>query len=148
MSSKSKSSKLKSSKLKSSKLKSSKLKSSKLKSSNLMSLKSMWMNKPRTGLLPFGTKTCLVAPNWDVFTTYPGGRVAGWPGGRVARWVGGLSETGNKAISASIEIEVELSCGWAWQNNKFLKDLNQEILSKHLFPPFWLEVSLLCLLCI
>ena len=30
-------------------------------------------------------------------------------GGRVAGWVGGLSETGNKAISASIEIEVELS---------------------------------------
>ena len=24
-------------------------------------------------------------------------------------WVGGLSETGNKAISASIEVEVELS---------------------------------------
>ena len=29
----------------------------------------------------------------------------GWLGG----WVGGLSETGNKAISASIEVEVELS---------------------------------------
>ena len=29
----------------------------------------------------------------------------GWPGG----WVGGLSETGNKAISASIDIEFELS---------------------------------------
>ena len=29
----------------------------------------------------------------------------GWVGGRV----GGLSETGNKAISASIEVEVELS---------------------------------------
>ena len=29
----------------------------------------------------------------------------GWPGGRL----GGLSETGNKAISSSIEIEVELS---------------------------------------
>ena len=34
-------------------------------------------------------------------TTSTGGRVGGWPGG--------LSETGNKAISASIEIEVELS---------------------------------------
>ena len=32
-------------------------------------------------------------------------RVAGWVGGRV----GGLSETGNKAIFAAIEIEVELS---------------------------------------
>ena len=31
--------------------------------------------------------------------------MAGWVGGRV----GGLSETGNKAISASIEVEVELS---------------------------------------
>ena len=30
-------------------------------------------------------------------------------GGRVAGWVGGLSETGNKAISASIEVEVELN---------------------------------------
>ena len=30
-------------------------------------------------------------------------------GGRVAGWVGGLSENGNKAISASIEVEVELS---------------------------------------
>ena len=29
-------------------------------------------------------------------------------GGRVAGWVGGLSENGNKAISASIEVEVEL----------------------------------------
>ena len=38
-------------------------------------------------------------------TTSTGGRVAGSVGGRV----GGLSETGNKAISASIEIEVELS---------------------------------------
>ena len=38
-------------------------------------------------------------------TTSTGGRVAEWPGGRV----GGLSETGNKAISASIEIEVQLS---------------------------------------
>ena len=34
-----------------------------------------------------------------------GGRVAGWPGG----WVGRVSENGNKAISASIEVEVELS---------------------------------------
>ena len=33
-------------------------------------------------------------------TTSTGGWVGGWPGG--------LSETGNKAISASIEIEVEL----------------------------------------
>ena len=38
-------------------------------------------------------------------TTSTGGRVGGWPGG----WPGGLSETGNKAISASIEVEVELS---------------------------------------
>ena len=38
-------------------------------------------------------------------TTSTGGRVAGW----VAGWPGGLSETGNKAISASIEVEVELS---------------------------------------
>ena len=51
--------------------------------------------------------------NFEVFTglrlhhltTSTGGRVGGWPGGRV----GGLSETGNKAISASIEVEVELS---------------------------------------
>ena len=34
-------------------------------------------------------------------TTSSGGWVSGWPGG--------LSETGNKAISASIEIEVDLS---------------------------------------
>ena len=34
-------------------------------------------------------------------TTSTGGRVGGWPGG--------LSETGNKAISASIEVEAELS---------------------------------------
>ena len=33
------------------------------------------------------------------------GRVAGWPDGRM----GGVSEFGNKAISASIEVEVELS---------------------------------------
>ena len=32
-------------------------------------------------------------------------RVAGWVGGRVGGWV---SENGNKAISASIEVEVEL----------------------------------------
>ena len=38
-------------------------------------------------------------------TTCTGGSVAGWVGGRV----GGLSETGNKTISASIEIEFELS---------------------------------------
>ena len=38
-------------------------------------------------------------------TTSTGGRMAGWVGGRVS----GLSETGNKAISASIEVEVELS---------------------------------------
>ena len=31
--------------------------------------------------------------------------MAGWPGG----WPGGVSEFGNKAISASIEVEVELS---------------------------------------
>ena len=31
--------------------------------------------------------------------------MGGWVGG----WQGGVSETGNKAISASIEIEVELS---------------------------------------
>ena len=42
-------------------------------------------------------------------------RVAGWPGGwvggRVGGWIGGwvVSENGNKAISASIEVEVELS---------------------------------------
>ena len=35
-------------------------------------------------------------------TTSTGGWVSGG-------WVGGLSETGNKAISASIEIEVELN---------------------------------------
>ena len=28
---------------------------------------------------------------------------------RVGGWVGGVSETGNKAISASIEVKVELS---------------------------------------
>ena len=38
-------------------------------------------------------------------TTSTGGRVAGWLGG----WPGGLSETANKANSASIEIEFELS---------------------------------------
>ena len=32
-----------------------------------------------------------------------------WVGGRVAGWPGGLSEAGNEDISASIEIEVELS---------------------------------------
>ena len=36
-------------------------------------------------------------------------------------WVGGLSETGNKAISASIEIEVELSWGKAELGNKMGK---------------------------
>ena len=36
-------------------------------------------------------------------------RVAGWVTGWVGGWPGALSETGNKAISASIEIEVELS---------------------------------------
>ena len=30
-------------------------------------------------------------------------------GGRVGGWVGGLSEIGNKAISASIDVEFELS---------------------------------------
>ena len=39
-----------------------------------------------------------------------------WPGG----WVGGLSETGNKAISALIEIEVELSWDEAELGNKGL----------------------------
>ena len=31
-------------------------------------------------------------------------RVGGWPAG----WVGAVSENGNKAISASIEVEVEV----------------------------------------
>ena len=34
---------------------------------------------PGTGIKRFGTKTCFVAPNREVFTTYPGG----WPGGYV-----------------------------------------------------------------
>ena len=41
------------------------------------------------------------------FFRWVGGRVGGWPGG----WVGGLSETGNKAITASIEVEVEAELG-------------------------------------
>ena len=32
----------------------------------------------------------------------------GWPGCLVGGRVGGLSETGNKAISASIEVEIEV----------------------------------------
>ena len=37
-------------------------------------------------------------------------RVAGWVAGWPGEWPGGwVSENGNKAISASIEVEVELS---------------------------------------
>ena len=45
----------------------------------------MWMNKPGTGIKQFDTKTCFVAPNREVFTTYPDG----WVGGE---WVVGWSE--------------------------------------------------------
>ena len=42
---------------------------------------------------------------WVASSNYFYGWVAGWMGG----WPGGVSETGNKAISASTEVEVELS---------------------------------------
>ena len=35
-------------------------------------IKLMWINKPGTGIISLGTKTYLLASNWDVFTTYPG----------------------------------------------------------------------------
>ena len=44
------------------------------------------------------------------------GQVGGWPGGRM----GGVSEFGNKAISASIEVEVELSWSEAELCNRFV----------------------------
>ena len=47
--------------------------------------------------------------NFKVFTGLRLHHLTTSTGGRVAGWVGGLSETGNKAISASIEVEVELS---------------------------------------
>ena len=69
---------------------------------------------PRNLFLKFGQNH--VSNSWDIADIefvvvllrvggWVGGRVAGWVGG----WVGGVSEFGNKAISASIEVEVELS---------------------------------------
>ena len=63
-------------------------------------------DSPRNLSLKFG-QNC-VSNSWniaDIEVVVVLLRVAGWVGGRV----GGLSENGNKAISASIEVEVELS---------------------------------------
>ena len=43
------------------------------------------MNDTDTGIKLFGTKTCFLAPNRRVFTTYP----VGWVGGGGAAYLGG-----------------------------------------------------------
>ena len=53
------------------------------------------MNKSGTGMKWFGTKTCLVALNREVFTTYPCG------------WVEGELKIRLNSASVGVEVEVE-----------------------------------------
>ena len=57
-----------------------------------------------TGRNWFGTKTCFLASNREVLTTYPGGWVGRW-------WVGGWYELKIRLNSASVEVEVEAELG-------------------------------------
>ena len=74
------------------------------------------MNNPGTGIISFGTKTYLVAPNWDVFTTYPGGWPVGWVGG----WVYELKIRLNSA-SVGVELKLKLKLSLAKIENWKLK---------------------------
>ena len=49
-------------------------------------------------------------------------------------WPGGLSETGNKAISTSIEVEVELSSIEAELGNFVGKNLGRKMMVKNFWP--------------
>ena len=66
------------------------------------------MNKPGTGIKRFGTKTCFVAPNREVFTTYPGG----WVGEGAVDCLGGAAAyLGGAAAYLVYELKIRFRIG-------------------------------------